>query len=111
MASTPPSADTEEEEFGVVSKKPKKKPEEPKLRRKAVCEAEVRTFMFLSVLISCLHYFLFVLLSEPTDFKIGWLGMFACFELADRFLKSVGWKSFVQNRSAILKTYCFCPCV
>ena len=52
MASTLPSADTEEEEFEMVSKKPEEKPEEPKLRRKAVCEAEVRIFMFLSVLIS-----------------------------------------------------------
>ncbi len=52
VASTLPSADTEEEEFKMVSEKPEKKPEEPKLRRKAVCEAEVRIFMFLFVLIS-----------------------------------------------------------
>jgi hypothetical protein len=52
VATTPPSADTEEEEFEMVSEKPEGKPEEPKLRRKAVCEAEVRILIFLSVLIS-----------------------------------------------------------
>ena len=46
MASTLPSANTEEEEFEMVSKKPEEKPEEPKLRRKAVCEAEVRNLYF-----------------------------------------------------------------
>lgn len=46
MASTLPSANTEEEEFEMVSEKPEEKPEEPKLRRKAVCEAEVRNLYF-----------------------------------------------------------------
>ena len=117
MASTLPSADTEEEEFEMVSDKSEEKPEEPKLRRKAVCEAEVRIFMFLSVLVSVYNTFcLCFCLSRPI-FKIGWLGMFVCFGLADRFLKSVGWKFSMfklADRFKIgrqfRKTYCFCPC-
>jgi hypothetical protein len=68
VAPTLPSADTEGEEFEMVSEKPEEKPEEPKLRRKAVCEAEVRIFMFLSVLVSVYNTFCFVFLPEPTDF-------------------------------------------
>jgi hypothetical protein len=57
VASTLPSADTEEGEFEMVSKKPEEKPDEPKLRRKAVCEAEVRNLYL------CLSYSLFIILS------------------------------------------------
>jgi hypothetical protein len=57
VASTLPSANTEEEEFEMVSEKPEEKPEEPKLRRKAVCEAEVRNLYL------CLSYSLFIILS------------------------------------------------
>lgn len=86
MASTPPSADTEEEEFEMVSDKSEEKPEEPKLRRKAVCEAEVRILIFLSVLISVYTTFcLCFCMSRPILKSVG-----LCFGLADRFLKSVG---------------------
>ena len=103
MAPTLPSADTEGEEFEMVSEKPEEKPEEPKLRRKAVCEAEVRIFYVSVCLNLCLQYFLFVFCLSRPIFKIGWLGMFVCFGLADRFLKSVGWKFMSKLADRFLK--------